>query len=103
MLLTLRMAWCREQKALASTEPELDGWCAEEDGLRDALLNRDHTDHYRLSPPEIFDRYVQGFQDGTAMLRAAQAERLIHSSILLAPGQTKDLPESSLPLHGDRA
>jgi len=77
-LLTFRIAWCREQMAQASTEFELDGWRAEEEGLRDALLNRDYTDHYRLSPPEIFERYVRGMQDGTILLRAARAERIIH-------------------------
>lgn len=74
-LVFVRIAWCRRQSALAGTECEGDGWRAEEAGLRDALLNRDHTDHYRLSLPEIFDRYVLGFQDGTVMLRAAQVVR----------------------------
>ncbi len=77
-LLTFRIAWCREQMALACTEFESDGWRAEEDGLRDALLNRDYTDHYRLSSPEIFERYLRGFQDGTILLRAARAEHIIH-------------------------
>lgn len=76
----VRIAWCRRQSALACTEPELDGWRAEEDGLRDALLNRDHTDDYRLSAPEVFKRYVLGFQDGTALLCIARAERLIHAA-----------------------
>lgn len=79
-LLTFRIAWCRQQMALADTEFELDGWRAEEDGLRDALLNNDHSDHYQLSPPEIFERYVRGFQDGTLLLRAARAEHMIHSA-----------------------
>jgi len=77
-LLTFRIAWCREQMTLACTEFESDGWRAEEDGLQDALLDRDYTDHYRLSSPEIFERYVRGFQDGTILLRAARAERIIH-------------------------
>jgi len=67
-LIKLRMAWCRRQSAQAHTEPELEGWRAEEAGLRDAILEQNHADHYRLSPPKIFDRYVLGFQDGTAML-----------------------------------
>lgn len=71
----LRMAWCQSQSAQARTEPELEGWRAEEAGLRDAMLRQDHADHYRLSPPEIFDRYVLGFQDGTAMLCATRAEQ----------------------------
>jgi hypothetical protein len=71
----LRMAWCQSQSAQARTEPELEGWRAEEAGLHDAILKQDRADHYRLSPPEIFDRYVLGFQDGTAMLCATRVER----------------------------
>jgi hypothetical protein len=78
--INVRIEWCRRQSARARTEPEADGWRAEEDGLRDALMNSDHTDDYRLYPPEICERYVRGFQDGTAWLRAAQAERLLHSA-----------------------
>jgi hypothetical protein len=72
-LIRLRMAWCRS--ARARTESELDGWRAEEAGLRDAILKQDQADHYRLSTPEIFDRYVLGFRDGTALLSAARVER----------------------------
>ena len=68
-LITVRIEWCRRQSAQARTEPEVDGWRAEADGLRDALMNIDHTDSYRLCPPELLRRYEQGFQDGTALLR----------------------------------
>ena len=71
-LINGRIEWCRRQSAQALTEPEMDGWRAEEDGLRDALMNSDHADDYRLCPPEIFRRYVLGFQDGTALLRASR-------------------------------
>jgi hypothetical protein len=76
----VRIEWCRRQSALARTEPEIDGWRAEENGLRDALMNSDHTDDYRLCPSEIFQRYVLGFQDGTAMLRATWVERIVHDA-----------------------
>ncbi|MGE3976215.1 MAG: hypothetical protein AB7F94_01340 [Nitrospira sp.] len=76
----LRIEWCRRQSAQACTEQEADGWHAEADGLRDALMNTDHTDHYRLCPPEILRRYVLGFQDGTALLRAARVQRTIHTA-----------------------
>lgn len=71
----IRIDWCRRQIEQARTTSEIDEWCAEEDGLRDALLNSDHTDDYRLCPPEIRQRYVLGFQDGTALLRAAWLTR----------------------------
>lgn len=74
--ITLRIRWCRQQATQAQTEWEADGWRAEEEGLRDALMNSDHTDDYRLYPPEICERYVNGFQDGTVMLRAARVEHM---------------------------
>lgn len=76
----VRMEWCRKQSSQARTEPEIDGWSAEADGLRDALLNCDHTDTYRLCPPEVFRRYVLGFQDGTALLQAARLHRVMHAA-----------------------
>lgn len=83
----LRIEWCRRQSAQACNEPEVDGWHAEADGLRDALMNADHTDHYRLCPPEILRRYVLGFQDGTALLRAARVQRIIHTATSGTPLQ----------------
>ncbi|HSA62880.1 MAG TPA: hypothetical protein VLE03_11645 [Nitrospiraceae bacterium] len=70
-----RIEWCRRQRAKVQTGPELEGWRAEEEGLRDALLNRNHTNEYRQSPPEVFERYEMGFQDGQALMRAAWVER----------------------------
>ena len=67
-----RIAWCRQQIANACTDPETDGWRAEEAGLMDALLNHDHTMNYRHSTPEVFERYVLGLRDGTTLIRAAR-------------------------------
>jgi hypothetical protein len=75
----IRIDWCRRQIAQARTEPEVERWRAEENGLRDALLNSDHTEAYRLCPPEIRERYVLGLQDGTALLRTARIKRTIHA------------------------
>ena len=80
-LITVRIEWCRKQSAQARTEPEVDGWRAEEDGLRDALMNRDHIDNYRLCPPDVFRRYMLGFQDGTALLQATRLQRVIHAAV----------------------
>lgn len=74
-----RIDWCRDQSAQACTEREADGWRAEEDGLRDALMNSDHTEDYRLCPLEIRERYARGLQDGTALVRAARIERTIQA------------------------
>lgn len=65
----IRIAWCRRQRAKAGTETEVEGWHAEEEGLRDALLNRNHMKEYRLSPPDVYERYMMGLQDGMALMR----------------------------------
>jgi len=72
--LVARIEWCRRQEMQARTEAELEGWCAEEEGLQDALLNRDCTDRYRYNPPAVFERYAMGLEDGRALLRAAWVE-----------------------------
>ena len=85
--ITVRIEWCRRQSAQARTEPEVDEWSAEADGLRDALMNSDHTDTYRQCPPEILRRYVQGLQDGTALRQAARMQRMIHAATTEIPQQ----------------
>jgi hypothetical protein len=70
-----RIAWCRRQRTKARTETELEGWHAEEEGLKDALLDRNHTHQYRQAPPEIYERYMLGLQDGKALMRAAWVNR----------------------------
>ena len=64
-----RIAWCQEQKAKTSAPLDLEAWGAEEEGLKDALLNRDHTNQYRDYPRGVFERYLLGLQDGRAMIR----------------------------------
>jgi hypothetical protein len=67
--LVARIEWCRRERRQARTEAELEGWRAEEAGLRDALLNRDRTYQYRYSPPAVFERYALGLEDGRALIR----------------------------------
>jgi hypothetical protein len=64
-----RIAWCQRQKTQTSAELDLQGWHAEEEGLRDALHNRDHTNQYRDYPRGVFERYLMGLHDGRAMIR----------------------------------
>lgn len=66
-----RIEWCRKQEAQACTRAELEGWRAEEEGLRDALLNRDRTNQHRYSPPGVLERYATGLEDGRALIRIA--------------------------------
>lgn len=70
-----RIEWCRRQRAKACTETEVEGWHAEEEGLEDALLSRNHTSEYQQSPPEVFERYMLGLHDGQALMRAAWVDR----------------------------
>jgi len=67
--------WCRRLRRQAPTRAEEEGWRAEEQGLRDALLTRDHSYHYRSQLPSVFDRYLLGFQDAQALIRMASMER----------------------------
>jgi hypothetical protein len=66
--ITSRIEWCRRQSMQANSPREAAGWVAEEDGLRDALLNRDHSNQYRPGPPEVLARYTMGLLDGRAMI-----------------------------------
>jgi hypothetical protein len=66
-----RIEWCRRQSTQTCAQLELAGWQAEEEGLRDALLNRDHTTQYQQGPLGVFERYAMGLQDGHAMMRTA--------------------------------
>jgi hypothetical protein len=66
-----RIDWCRRQKIQACAPHEREGWQAEEEGLQDALFNRDHTTQYQHGPPSVFERYALGLQDGHVMLRTA--------------------------------
>ena len=70
-----RIEWCRRQKTQAHTLFEREGWQAEEEGLQDALLNRVHTNQYQYSLPGVLKRYVIGFQDGVALIRAGAVDQ----------------------------
>ena len=75
-----RIEWCRRQRAQLATSRELEEWEAEEQGLQDAILNTDHTNQYRLSPPRVFERYAMGLQDGKALIRAEVVTSLVGAS-----------------------
>ncbi|MBX3331825.1 MAG: hypothetical protein KF722_15565 [Nitrospira sp.] len=72
---TFRIVWCRRQRIKAWTDLEVEAWRAEEEGLRDAVLRRDHVTKYRRQSPVLFERYVLGFQDEKALMRVAQVNR----------------------------
>lgn len=70
-----RIEWCRRQRTQARAQLEFEGWQAEEEGLLDALLNRDHTNQYQHCPPGVFERYAIGLQDGQALIRTAAVDQ----------------------------
>ena len=71
-----RMEWCQLNRRKARTEAESEGWAAEEEGLRDALLHRDGIDKYRYSSTRLRDRYQLGLEDGQTLLRVALLEAI---------------------------
>lgn len=70
--ITSRIVLCRRFRRQAPTHSEKDGWRAEEQGLRDALLMRDHSNDYRSRLPDVFARYLMGFQDAQTLIRMAK-------------------------------
>jgi hypothetical protein len=76
---TYRIVWCRRQRARACSEAERTAWRAEEDGLRDAVLHRDHVDKYRAHSPNVLERYLLGFHDAKALLRTTRVSLLGHA------------------------
>ena len=76
-----RIHWCQKQQVTARTELELEEWCAEEDGLRDALLHRDRTFLYQCSPSVVLQRYVMGLEDGGALICIARVESVWQPTI----------------------
>ncbi len=81
--ITARIEWCRQRSRQAGSEPEADSWQAEADGLRDAVMSRDHSEDYRLCSPEIRERYLLGLQDGIALLQTTRVRQANHAT---APG-----------------
>ncbi|MDF0643918.1 MAG: hypothetical protein P0111_07795 [Nitrospira sp.] len=71
----VRIEWCRQQRAKAAQPLEREGWHAEADGLRDALLSQDHSNLYRDCGAAVFERYALGLQDGRALMLVAVAEQ----------------------------
>jgi hypothetical protein len=77
--ITSRIEWCQRQRAKARAQLELEEWQAEEEGLIDALFNRDHTNQYQHCPPGVSERYVMGLQDGQALIRAEAVDHYFAS------------------------
>jgi len=68
-LLDARLHWCRKNRANAFQRDEREGWLAEEEGVRDAVLGRERVALIRLCYPSQVKRYRIGFHDAQALLR----------------------------------
>lgn len=64
-----RIEWCRRQRTQAQGHRESEEWHAEEDGLRDAFLNRDHSNQYRYGARGMLLRYEMGLEEGRDLIR----------------------------------
>ena len=64
---------------LACAQLELNEWHAEEEGLQDALLNRNHSTHYQYCSPRVFKRYVMGVEDGQVLILANSNGPTLHN------------------------
>ena len=79
--LVARIAWCRQQRRQAPTQREVDGWRAEEEGLRDAFLDRDrrYPHQYCSSIPfDVFGRYAMGLEEGRSLIRLGRVNCMWH-------------------------
>ena len=98
---TFRIACCRRQRAQARTRIEQEAWRAEEEGLRDAVLHRDHVDKYRARSPIVLERYLIGVQDARALMRIAQAlqfRQSVGGTACPRLPRTGESPQSCRPL-----
>ena len=94
-----RIEWCRRQSTQARAPLERAGWQAEEEGLRDALLNKNHTHQYQPGSPCVFERYAMGLQYGREVLRTAAGGKQRGGS-LFYHGTSETLPIQII--HGRR-
>jgi len=76
-----RIEWCQRQETKVRTGTEFEEWRAEEEGLRDALLEKDCTYSYHYSPPSVCDRYALGLEDGQSLIRVACVESIWQPTI----------------------
>jgi len=79
--LVARIEWCRRQRREARTQADAEGWRAEEEGLRDAFLDRDrrYPHQYRSPIPfDVFGRYAMGLEDGRTLMRLGRLNCMWH-------------------------
>ena len=71
--LIARIRWCHQQATEALTILEAVEWYAEQNGLIDALIERDCSHDYQ-DRPTLRERYTRGLQDGRVLSHVAKAD-----------------------------
>lgn len=69
--LIARIGWCHGQAMEALTTLEAEEWYAEQNGLIDALIERDCTHEYE-DTPALLERYTMGLRDGRVLIQVAK-------------------------------
>ena len=69
--LIARIGWCHRQAIEALTTLEAEEWYAEQNGLIDALIERDGTHQYE-DRPALQERYTRGLEDGSVLIQMAK-------------------------------
>ena len=69
--LIARIGWCHRQAMEALTTLEAEGWYAEQNGLIDALIERECAHEYH-NRPALRERYNRGLQDGRVLIQVAK-------------------------------
>lgn len=96
--ITARIVWCRRQSMESWELLEIAGWRAEAEGLKDALLHRDHTTVYQQGPPSVLVRYVTGLQDGRALIRTEAVKKRATNAVWNASGEAVNHRGSGEPI-----
>jgi hypothetical protein len=66
-----RIGFCHQQAIVALTTLEAEEWYAEQNGLIDALIERDCTHQYQ-GRPALEERYSTGLKDGRVLIQVAK-------------------------------
>jgi len=69
--LMARIGFCHQQAIAAPTTLEAEEWYAEQNGLIDALIERDCTHQYQ-DRPALEERYSRGLKDGRVLIQVAK-------------------------------
>lgn len=71
--LIARIEWCHRQATEALTTLEAIEWYTEQNGLIDALIERDCSHDYQ-DRPTLRERYIRGLQDGRVLIQVAKTD-----------------------------